>query len=66
MATTLEHLIAAKEAWAAEMESLAARPNYNIDAEGFDFDEFVQRGAALDAAIASAQGPVVVESQGVV
>jgi len=66
MATYAENLIAAREALAAALVTQAGRPNYSIDGESFDFNGMMDRLAKLDAAIAAAQGPVEVETQGLV
>lgn len=66
MATYLENLVAAREALAAALVTQAGRPNYSIDGESFAFGELCDRIAKLDAAIAAAQGPVEVETQGLV
>lgn len=62
----IDDLQAARETLATALRTNAGRPNYNIDGESIDFGELIDRLAKLDAAIAAGQGPVVVESQGVV
>jgi hypothetical protein len=66
MATYLENLTAAREALAAALVTQAGRPNYSIDGESLDFNGMLDRIAKLDAAIATAQGPVEVETEGLV
>ena len=66
MATYLENLQAAREAWAAALVNQAGRPNYSIDGETLDFNGMMDRGKKLDELIAAAQGPVEVDTQGLV
>lgn len=61
----LDDLKTARDTLAAALATNAGRPNYTIDGETFDFGELVDRLAKLDQAIASAQGPVEVETQGI-
>lgn len=66
MATYLENLQAARENLAAALVTQAGRPNYSIDGETLDFNGMMDRLKKLDDAIAAAQGPVEVETQGLV
>lgn len=66
MATYLENLQTARERLAESLAANAGRPNYSIDGETISFGELCDRIAKLDAAIAAAQGPVEVETQGLV
>lgn len=66
MATYSENLQTARNVLAAALAANAGRPNYTIDGETFDFNGLMDRLAKLDAAIAVAQGPVEVETQGLV
>ncbi|MCI0358646.1 MAG: hypothetical protein L0211_09190 [Planctomycetaceae bacterium] len=66
MPTYLENLTAARNTLAAALATNAGRPNYNIDGESIDFGELMDRLKKLDDAIATAQGPVEVETQGLV
>jgi hypothetical protein len=66
MATYLENLQAARDKLSAALAANAGRPNYTIDGESMNFGELMDRLKKLDQAIATAQGPVEVERQGLV
>lgn len=61
----LDDLKTARDRLAASLAANAGRPNYTIDGETFDFNGLLDRLAKLDQAIASGQGPVEVETQGI-
>lgn len=66
MPSYLENLQTARNTLAAALATNAGRPNYSIDGESMNFGELLDRIEKLDKAIAVAQGPVEVETQGVV
>lgn len=62
----LDDLKSARDALAAALKTHAGKPNVSIDGESISFGELCDRIAKLDAAIAVAQGPIEVETQGLV
>lgn len=66
MATYIENLQAAREALAAALAANAGKPNVSFDGESYTWGELFDRLAKLDAAIAAGQGPVEIETQGLV
>jgi ABC-type glycerol-3-phosphate transport system substrate-binding protein len=66
MATYVENLQAAREALAASLAANAGKPDVSFDGETISWGELFDRIAKLDTAIASGQGPVEVETQGLV
>lgn len=66
MATYIENLQAARERLAAALAANADRPNVSFDGETISWGELFDRVAKLDAAIAAGQGPVELETQGLV
>lgn len=66
MATYIQNLQAAREALAASLAANAGKPNVSFDGETISYGELCDRLAKIDAAIAAGQGPVEVETQGLV
>lgn len=66
MATYAENLIAAREALAAALAANPTAVSYSIDGQSVSWGELWDRLAKMDAAIAAAQGPVQVDTHGVV
>lgn len=65
MATYIENLQTARETLAAALAANAGKPNVSFDGESISWGELFDRMAKLDAAIASGQGPVEVETRGI-